>query len=577
MATRNRPPASTFPKSAIVIAVLIAGCSLTYGIVRAAGWLDRAAPLAQKPSREGMVPVPKALVDLRAFDVVRREDVYDLSRGEESYFWLPKEQVESHPEWFRRVDQIIGRVMARDKRADFVFSEKDFLPEGSRSGIVGGIASGKQGFFLSAEKIPGLRFLKSGDRFDLLASLPKKSEPPSSEYGLLMGGIKARGGKPIPLNGVRILAQNAEMIALTTRRIMTTQGGLQLDATDTRGRTVNNAKDEQVAIAIDPAEAVPLTQALGDDLEIHMVTRSGQEAPLANDINRLEGRIPMPATAVAVEAFQPIRASDLAEPTTGELRQYYFEPADIQDGWIARPEDLIGRVLRRGVEPGYIFSEQDFLPPGSLIKEIEAYQQIAVDDLVDGSRSNWVGRVASRRLTAGTSLSDADLFPVGTPPGLTAAIPADRMALTVDLSDVQGVEELSRGDRCDLLASANVDLQQTLQGVELSPALLGELQSRAVNRVLATDAIVVQRRDQHVVLATRPDEVSAVARALAQKQTVFCVARSHPSELASLTPAIDATATSDGLESDPDPLSGIAITESIVGGNRVVRGYRRGQ
>ena len=277
MVNRRRPQTRSIPKSVIVFGVLIAGCALTFGIVRAAGWLDQTAPLAQEPSREGMLPVPKSLVNLNAFDVVQREDVYDRSLGDDSYFWLPKAQVEDHPEWITRVDQVIGRVMARDKRADFVFQAKDFLPEGSRSGIAGGVPAGKQGFFLDAEKVPGLRFLKSGDRFDLLASQPDESKEANSEYGLLMGGIKVRGGKPIPLTGVRILVQNAEMIALATNRSMTTQGGLELTDTDSRGRSTNNTKDERVCIAIDPAEAVPLTGALGEELEIHMVTRSGQQ------------------------------------------------------------------------------------------------------------------------------------------------------------------------------------------------------------------------------------------------------------------------------------------------------------
>ena len=210
MATRRRTKSSsrTPAKIAAAVAILFGGGLLTYGFVRAAGWLNPAtAPLAQAPSREGRVPVPKSLTSLNAFDKVQRENVYNLALGDDSYFWLPQQQVEAHPEWITSVDQIVGRVLARDKRADFVFSEKDFLPEGSRTGIAGGIPRGKQGFFLEAEQIPGLRFLKNGDRFDLLASLPEESENGSPEYGLLMGGIKARGGKPIPVNGVRSLVQ----------------------------------------------------------------------------------------------------------------------------------------------------------------------------------------------------------------------------------------------------------------------------------------------------------------------------------------------------------------------------------
>lgn len=572
----NRRPAKQqlIPKSVIIVGVLIAGIGLTYGIVRAAGWLDRSAPLTTKPSREGLVPVPKSLANLKAFEVVQREDVYDRTLGSDSYFWLPKKQVDDHPEWFTSVDDIIGRVMARDKRAEFVFSKKDFLPEGSRSGIAGGIPAGKQGFFLDVESVAGLRFLKAGDRFDLLASLPDESLSSVPEYGTLMGGIKAQGGKPVPLSGVRVLVQNAEMIALTTSRNMTTQGGLQLSSGDGRARS-NNIKDERVAIAIDPSEAVPLTQALGENVAIQMVTRSGQESGDVSDANLLMGRIAMPASAVSIGAYQPIRASDLAEPNTGELRQYYFQPTDIQDGWIARPEELVGRVVRRAIEPGYIFSENDFLPVGALVRKVDAYERITPEDLVGGGQTQWVGRVAARDLDPGTTLADADLFPPGVKPGLSAAIPPDRMAMTIEESDIRGASQLRRGDHCDLLAAIPVDIKKSLQGVQLSPALQSDFQSKTLNRVLAIEALVVQELEDQVVLATRPDEVSQIAKALAQETPVFCVIRKDGSQKGeSLTPS--ATEESpERLVSDPDPMREIAITETLVGGDRTVRAYRR--
>lgn len=579
MAQRRRTPTRNFPRIILVAGVLFAGCLVTYGFVQAAGWLQPNSTNSQKPSREGMVPVPKSLVHLRAFDVVHREDVYDLALGDDSYFWLPKTQVQDHPEWITRFDQIIGRVMARDKRAEFVFSEKDFLPEGSRSGISGGIPSGKQGFFLDAEKVPGLRFLKAGDRFDLLATEPTPRQDATPEYGLLMGGIKARAGKPIPLNGVQILVQDAELIALTTDRSMTTQGGLQLAATDSRGRSLAKANDERVAIAIDPAESVPLTQALGNGSIIHMVTRSGQDSAVEDTQDMLQGRIAIPAAAVSIDAFQAIRASDLAEPNTGDLRQYYFKPNDLQEGWISRPEDLIGRVVARAIEPGYIFSESDFLMPGSVVKSIKAYEAISAQDLVLGGEPHWVGRVAATDLSPGDRISESDLLPKGTKPGIASAIPANRLAFTIDISDVRGTSKLTRGNRCDLLASTALDLSTTLRGIEVSPSLINELESRSVNRVLASDAIVIEKLDQQVVLAADAAGVSLVAKELASKTPIFCVVRTdsekHVETTGSRGQRTDDLQSQDGLTSDPDPFEEIAITETLIGGKRRVRAYRR--
>ncbi|MDC0278911.1 hypothetical protein OAL43_01760 [bacterium] len=575
MVNQRRPRKRSLPSSVIVIGLLIAGGVLTFGVVQFSGWLNQTAALAQENSREGMVPVPKSLLNLNAFEVVQRSDVYDRAVGDDSYFWLTKKQVEDHPEWITDVNNIIGRVMARDKQAEFVFSEKDFLPEGSRSGIAGGVPAGKQGFFLDAQKIPGLRFLKSGDRFDLLASQSKESNEAGSEYGLLMGGIKTRGGKPIPLTGVRILVQNAEVIALATNRSMTTQGGLDLVDSDSRGRSTNSTKDEQVCIAIDPGEAVPLTGALGEDLEIHMITRSGQQLGDYNDADILAGRIALPANAVPIEAFQTIQAKHLAEVNTGELRQYYFLPSDVQEDWITRPEQLIGRVVGDAIEPGYIFSESDFLPPGSLIEDIKAYEMVIADQVVEGSSSKWSGRVAARDLTAGTELSEDKVLPPGTKPGLAAAIPADRMALTIEVSSIRGASELARGDRFDLLASTDLDLERAMQGVELSPSLATELQSGAVNRVLATEVLVIQKLEDRVVAAIRPDEISLIAKALSQETAMFCVARSGTADLNGASLPSDSSETTSKLDSDPDPLSEISITETLIDGKRVERAYRR--
>ena len=41
---------------------------------------------------------------------------------------------------------IIGRVLSRDKSAGYVFTEGDFLPQGTKPGLVAGIPPGKRAF-----------------------------------------------------------------------------------------------------------------------------------------------------------------------------------------------------------------------------------------------------------------------------------------------------------------------------------------------------------------------------------------------------------------------------------------------
>ena len=548
--------------------------------------------VAVKPSRKGMVPVAKSLVALRAFEKVERESVYDREMGEDSYFWLPESQVRAHPEWVTRVDQVIGRVMARDKRADFVFSEKDFLPEGSRVGLSGGVPEGKQGFFLDAEQVAGLRLLKQGDRFDLMASLPEESASADAEYGLLVGGIKARGNKPIPLNGVRLLVQSGTVIALTNGRSMTTRGALEFDATDSRGRPTTQTKGEQVAVAIDPEEVVPLTQALGSKLAIHAVARSGQQQLDPSPVDPLAGMIPFPAAAVEVAAFTRITAHDLAEPLSGELRQYYFKPGAASASWIGSVGDLLGRVVRRNIDAGYIFTEDDFLPVDAVVRNVEAYARLQPSDLANPAAAAFVGRVVANDLTAGQTIADDDLLPIGTMPGIAGGIPAGRMAVSVEAGKIAGLGELSRGGRCDVMASMPFDLKKELgSGVQMAGGYVGSISGKAVNTVLAVNALVIDRRDDKITLAVHPAEVANLTKSLALQTPMFSIAKSSNVDSPAAVPPPDLTHWRSGglasaqtasaqttlseLNSDEDPMASVAITEVIVGKSRQRSAYRR--
>ncbi len=412
---RQSTSSSALPKLLLSI-LIVAGLGLVlYGVANSMGWLSSSPErVAGKPSREGRVAVPRTLMSLKAFEKVRREDVYDRKLADESYFWLPKETVDKNPDWVTDLDQIINRVMARDKGKDFVFKKSDFLPEGSRTGIIAGVPEGKQGFFLDVEKIPGLRFLKQGDRFDLIASLPKTSEESATEYGILMGGVKVRGNKPIPVDGIRLLVKGGYLVALTTDRSMTTQGGLELSNASGSGRVSAGRREERVAIAIDPEEAIPLTQALGDELKIHMVAQSGQAIDAEVKVAEFDADelISFPGNSVEIKAFTKIKASDLAEPLSNELRRYYFKPGLADDNWITNANDLIGKTVSHDIEPGYIFSPADFLPDGSLVQAVEAFQTITSDMLV-GRDGKFVNAVAARDLEAGRPLVANDVLAAG--------------------------------------------------------------------------------------------------------------------------------------------------------------------
>ena len=184
-------------------------------------------------------------------------------------------------------------------------------------------------------------------------------------------------------------------------------------------------------------------------------------------------------------------------------------------------------MVNREIEPGYLFSESDFLQPGTLITSIKAYEAIDEGEFIpEDSGSDWTGRVAARDLEAGETLKEDDLFPAGTSPGVTAAIPSDRVALEIELDQVRGAKQLARGDRFDLLCTVTSDIGNALAGVQVSPVLLSNLENARSNRLLAKRAIVIERIEDQIIVAFHANEISEITKSLASNEDIYCITRS---------------------------------------------------
>lgn len=552
----------------------MAGGLLTFGTLSFAGVFDD-----ESESREGLVRIPRSIVSINALNRVRREDIYDLSRGEDSYFWMSKERIEAHPEWITRASDIVGRVMARDKESDLVFTQDDFLPEGSRTGLSAGIPEGKQGFFVDADTIPGLQLLKRGDTFDLLASLPDEAkEKQDAEFGLLAGGIKVRGGKPVPLSGVRVLVRSGTMVAITRGQEMTTQGSMAFPETQSRA---NTAEGVQVTIAIAPEEVAALTQSIAAEMPIRCVAGSGQTdsaKPTTSLPDQLATMVSFPASATSIPAFTRINADHLGDPETGELRRYYFPPAKTNRKWIANVDQLIGRTVSRDVGAGFIFSEDDFAPAHTVVRPVSPFTRLQGPDLADArTAARLVGRVAARMLPIGTELDEDDLLPRDSADSITGGIPVGRMAIAFDTSTVQGVASLSSGDRFDLVTAVPYTPGDAFKAlgaaVKVSSKALPQttVTDRARATVLASAATVVAVEGTTATVAVRPEEVKGITKAITLGEAVFALARSGRADR---RPQLTSKPGS-GLTSDADPISKLTLVEEIVGGRRTFRVFAR--
>lgn len=274
---------------------------------------------------------------------------------------------------------------------------------------------------------------------------------------------------------------------------------------------------------------------------------TGQEIPWLENVVRAmgrgdkdvpEGRVAVPASGRAIAPYRSVRREDLWDAQENTLEVVYLSPETIDErGILTSFGDIVGRVMARDKQPGYVFTEDDFLPEGVR-------------------------------------------------PGITAGIPPGKRGYRIDPDKVSGLAGLERGDHFDLVATLPLDMQAAGQGQTLGARVTGVwaeryrqradmlgMLPRANVRVIVQDAVVVapletrqvpytantltqgqvQRNKivNEMVIAVAPKEVATLSEQLAIEAQISCFPRSsHPEEP-------DDSATP-GLEAD--------WTESLQGG-----------
>jgi Flp pilus assembly protein CpaB len=259
------------------VAVLIVGALSLAGVV------DFSLLRPAVRSTEGLVAVPVPARAIAAYARVTRDHFWDPANTRLTVVYLPPAAVT--PEMLTRLTDILGRVLDHDKPAGFVFTETDFLPRGTREGLVAGIPAGKRAIRVEADKVQGLYGLRPGDRFDLVATLPIEAGRGGQAFGNV-GGVY---GQQLALQAqlsnwqkqatVRVMVQNGVIVEpMITRQIPVfsrslTQGGI------TRMRPV-----QEIVIAVDPDEVAHLTEAMAVGAQISTVPRSGRPDDPPNSI-----------------------------------------------------------------------------------------------------------------------------------------------------------------------------------------------------------------------------------------------------------------------------------------------------
>ena len=280
----RRPSASR--STTFTVATVVVGTIGGVVVLAAVGVIDlpflhKKATAQPAPPPPGSVAVILTPRPIPAFTLLTRDHLVDARSLEFAVMYLPGESVTRGG--LLTFDKISGRVLASDKAAGFAFTEKDFLPIGTRPGMVAGIPPGKRSFVLQSDRITGIQALQIGDRVDLLATLPVDFDKALEKYGktgvpLFLAESQRSHGSYLPRRaGVKALVQNgAVVLPVTTRKIAMANTMLGPD-----GRPKTKVVQE-VTIAIDPAEVAPLTEALAVNAEMFCVAHSGlPDAPPA--------------------------------------------------------------------------------------------------------------------------------------------------------------------------------------------------------------------------------------------------------------------------------------------------------
>jgi len=201
------------------------------GILMALGVVDLSKLRSNKPNTAGLIAVPTPAKLIPAYTRVRRDHLWDAANTRFTVVYLPPRAVT--PEMMTNIAEIIGRVLDHDKEPGYVFTQDDFLPKGTREGLVAGIPAGMRAVRISADKVDGLYGLHPGDRFDLMATLPIDANSSGGQTFNAAGPYASELALQAQLSNwqkqatVRVIVQNAIIVEpMTTRGVATLQSSL---------------------------------------------------------------------------------------------------------------------------------------------------------------------------------------------------------------------------------------------------------------------------------------------------------------------------------------------------------------
>ena len=242
------------------IVIVLAGGLWASGIVDSC-WFGIDCP----PSTEGLVAIPMSAKTIPAYTKLTRDNAWNTQRGRISVVWLAPEQVT--PSMKTDLKDILGRVLARDKAPGYVFTDRDFLPKGSRPGLVGGIPPGKRAVRVVAGQVDGHDVRVGGTAYvaAYTGSYVEEEQAPGAvlvavavdgkDVGHLIMADMLRHGTASLLDGLRDNGINRIVLATGDRRAVAeaVTEGLNLDALQT-----DLTPERKVQLVLEERQAGPV-------------------------------------------------------------------------------------------------------------------------------------------------------------------------------------------------------------------------------------------------------------------------------------------------------------------------------
>jgi Flp pilus assembly protein CpaB len=325
---------------ALTLMLIVVGAAATVATLAALGLVDLPFLRSREPSRVGMVKVALSARLIPAYKLIRRDDLIDPATGTWIESWVSEKDIVPH-KIVADPTKIIGRVMTYDKGPLFSFTENDFMPVGTRAGLVAGIPPGKRSLTLPTAKLDGIYGLQMGDRFDIVSTLPVDKNRTSAQRN-----VRGLDGMPPPEPRVRVLVENGAVVTPVHVR-----DGLSTSQSLTKGSRSSMKPVEEVVIALEPEEIPGLTAAMSQNAAILVVARSGHPDDAKIDSVTPDSNPPPPPTII--------------ETVVGDKREtVVFPQMTSEEEPVARPQ--------RPASPRTIpHGKPQSLPVGNLVEATE--------------------------------------------------------------------------------------------------------------------------------------------------------------------------------------------------------------